>query len=110
MNKIINEIYLTVNEDRGENWLIQFSSQTNKDHCGFFEIPKRLNPKNDHFWCLGRAAYQFIVADGMEIIGNSIHELEDSLFGKENQAKYESCIIELREQVCKRFNAIPYQI
>lgn len=108
MNRIINEIYLTVNEDRGENWLIQFSSQTNKDHYGFFEIPKHLNPKNDHFWCLGQAAYQFIVGDGARVIGTSIHELEDALFGDTNEEKYDSRIIELRDYACKTFNAIPY--
>lgn len=99
--KILDEIYMTVNQETEKEWIIQFSSKVYKERCGFFNSPKIFNENEKIMYFVGAAHYMFIfeTADGRT--GTKICLLKDELFAPSKETEYEEFITSIRNDLIK---------
>lgn len=96
--EILDEVYMTVNEDLGTEWAIQFSSQTLKEKCGFFRLQKG-NKNDKYLYYVGAAHYMFVFKENDGRIGTFLNVIPDELFAPDKKQEYQEHINALRIRV-----------
>lgn len=98
MRKIIDEVYMTVNQDLGNEVLVQYSSQIFKDKYGFHTEPKIDREDTKDFLKVGAARYMFIFDDNGQI-GTFITLLRDEILTRDKEKEYLEEIEHFRNRI-----------